>query len=366
MKLSRVLSSHPLTRAKLLRNIHLWIILLLTASIIIFYYNWQNWFPDFWYYFVFVEYIHSAIGLIVIAVPFVYATIAFHWRGAAIIGLISVPALIPLLLRYYAPTSNKFPLNITFLALPAVVIVLVAFERNWRRTEKQIAREREKERQIYMAQLIAAQEAERRRLSLELHDDAIQRLIALANYADNSAMDLNQKPPEAVKQDFLWIRDNTADLTEDLRRMSMDLRPSILDNFGLIPALRWLVGRLHRETEITAKVKIEGEIRTLSPKVEDAIFRIVQEALTNAKKHANCNTVLVSLEFNQDSLQITMEDNGKGFVKPEGFPMASEGKLGLIGMEQRARSIDAALDIQSHPGKGTMITLSIGRQSLPI
>ncbi|MDD5037911.1 MAG: sensor histidine kinase [Dehalococcoidales bacterium] len=344
---------------KLIFSIHFWIVLALCSAILGLYYTWQSWFPFFWYYFAFVEYVNGMIGLLIFAIPFLYAVIVFRWRGAVGVSLVSFPALVPLIFYYYETTGNVVR-NIAFLLLPSAIIVLIAMEINWHRKEREIATEREKERQLYMTQVLQAQEEERKRIALEIHDDAIQRLVVHSNYAENMLLQLESKNSSTLKKDIKWIRDNSIALTEDLRRMSLDLRPSILDNFGLVPALRWLVGRMNKETDINAKVKIKGTVQKLLSDIEVNIFRIVQEALNNAIKHSRCREVLVTLEYGSDGLELTVEDDGQGFSIENTFlELASERKMGLIGMKQRARSINGIIEISSQLRHGTQIKLKL-------
>ena len=153
------------------------------------------------------------------------------------------------------------------------------------------------------------------------------------------------------------IKDMVLQVTEDVRRLSHDLRPSILDHMGLLPAIRYLAKRLNQESNINAEVTVSGVERRLNPEAEVVVFRIVQEALNNVRRHSGATKAIITAEFTQESFKTTVWDNGRGFHLPEKISdFAAEGKLGLNGMQQRARLLDAAFNIQAQPGEGTTVT----------
>ena len=157
-----------------------------------------------------------------------------------------------------------------------------------------------------------------------------------------------------------WVRDAVLQLLEDVRRLSLDLRPSVLDDIGLVPALRWLTDHLNQEGGIETKIAVYGAERKLSSEIEVTTFRIVQEALNNARRHSKATEAIVTLEFAPESLEITVRDNGDGFSLSETIgKLATEGKLGLIGMQQRAQFLHGALHISSRPGEGTSVSIEI-------
>lgn len=136
------------------------------------------------------------------------------------------------------------------------------------------------------------------------------------------------------------------------------MRPRILDNVGLIPALRWLADRMNLESGINSKVVARGSARKLRPETETIIFRIVQAALSNVRRHSKATEAVISINFETESIKITIKDNGVGFNLKETLGnLATEGKLGIIGMEQRVKFLNGTFDIQSQPGKGTLISI---------
>ena len=344
---------------KIVRTSHFWITIALTGIVIGFYYTWLDWFPWFWSYFVF-EYTNYIIGIPFILIPFLYASIVFWWRGSLVVWIVSLVALLPLLMHFYPLNISSLFRNVAFLFVPIVMITIIALELYWREKQKTIMAEREEERQIYMSQIFKAQEDERRRIAQELHDDTTQELLVLANSTQNlvtASADMNNME---MKEKAEWIRDRILKVSEGVRRLSLDLRPSVLDDIGLVPALRWLAERMVRETNIGAKIITRGAIRNLQSETEVIIFRMIQEALNNVRRHSNATEAVVTLKFDTTSLKITVRDNGKGFSLSKTLStLTSDGKLGIIGMQQRAQLINGTVDIQSQSGRGTSISIAL-------
>jgi signal transduction histidine kinase len=145
-----------------------------------------------------------------------------------------------------------------------------------------------------------------------------------------------------------------------VHRFSQALRLSVLDDLGLIPALRSLVNGLQERYGTRTELAVKGVERRLTPEVETAIFRIVQEALNNVGKHAQASEVCVTMEFREAGVGLTILDNGRGFdltASVDALPRA--GKLGLAGMRERARLLGGTFSIVSGSGKGTCLTLDI-------
>jgi len=228
-----------------------------------------------------------------------------------------------------------------------------------------IARDVTEERQLrknmdyYITQITRAQEDERLRISRELHDDTAQALAGLSRGLD-SLISTKKRLTEPVKKELRKLHD-TADLAlEGVRRYSQDLRPSILDDLGLVPALEWLIADLEQEYGIAAKVTISGDRYRLVPEKELTVFRICQEVISNIRRHSRAKAVEMTLDYGYDALTLIISDNGQGFNMPERTSdLAVSGRLGIIGMRERARLIGGTLIVQSSPGKGTTVTLRI-------
>ena len=228
-----------------------------------------------------------------------------------------------------------------------------------------IARDVSEERRMqnnlryYLNQITRAQEEERKRIARELHDDTAQALFAISRQMDNFIRDnvgLSQQQ-RTVLQD---IRQRIGVSLQGIRRFSQDLRPSIIDDLGLLPAVQWLVKQKSEDCGIEIELKILGKEQRLLPEMELILFRIVQEALTNAGKHAQATAAAVNLEFTDSQVAVTIRDNGKGFQLPETVgDLSHSGKLGLVGMHERVSLLSGTLDIQSQAGKGTAVKVSV-------
>ena len=211
----------------------------------------------------------------------------------------------------------------------------------------------------YAHQITQAQENERRRIARELHDDTIQSLVALSRRLEALSASDGLLSPEAAGR-VQELQTVTREMIERMRRFSQDLRPSILDDLGLLPTLDELTAELDREEGIHAELRVTGEERRLSSEMELTLFRIVQEALNNVRRHADANRVVIAVDISDSGVEIAVEDNGKGFVPPNSpdHPTAG-GKLGLIGMHERARLLRGSLSVDSKPGRGTRVVISV-------
>jgi len=215
-----------------------------------------------------------------------------------------------------------------------------------------IARDITEEKQMqenlryYLQEITRAQEEERKRIARELHD--LENLLG-----DKAAM-----PVREAKA--LWsLYEQIRDVLREVRRFSRDLRPSILDDLGLLPALEWVTGELQKEYGVYATLKVTGNKRRFSPEAELTLFRIVQEALRNIAKHAQASKAEVKLEFDKKKIRLTISDDGIGFEPPESLGnLLHAGKLGLAGMRERVQLLRGSLKLNSESGKGTTLIVS--------
>lgn len=202
-----------------------------------------------------------------------------------------------------------------------------------------------------------AQEDERKRLARELHDDTIQAMVIAK--ADLDAIAVEQ-PAAATRRERLAKVDATlVAAIDNVRRFCRDLRPSLLDDLGLVHAVDWLVADLGARTGIAARLHTSGEPRRLDPKDELTLFRIVQEALRNVERHAHASSVEVRIDFGED-VRTTIVDDGTGFDSSQVLddPASATG-LGLLGMHERAKLAGADLTIGSGPSSGTTVSVTL-------
>lgn len=227
-----------------------------------------------------------------------------------------------------------------------------------------IARDVSEERRIkqhlynYVQQVTRAQEEERKRISRELHDDTIQSLVVLSRRLDSLASrnnDLSDKTRLQLEE----LRQQTNNIMGEVRRLSQDLRPVTLDGLGLLSALRWLAADVEQHSGIATQVKVTGTENRLPEEIELVLFRITQEALRNVWRHSKATQADITIEYNEKNTRIGIHDNGIGFdvQKKLTGTLTKDGKLGLTGMQERAKLIGGILSIQSEPGNGCTVTI---------
>jgi two-component system, NarL family, sensor histidine kinase DegS len=202
-----------------------------------------------------------------------------------------------------------------------------------------------------------AQEEERKRLARELHDDTIQTLVIAK--AELDAVAAEEPATAAVRSRLKNVDATLAAAIDNIRRFSRDLRPSLLDDLGLVHAVDWLVNDLGARTGVKTQLHTSGESRRLGQKDELTLFRIVQEALHNVERHAAASVVEVSIHFDDD-IRVTVLDDGKGFDTSQALhDRRSSTGLGLLGMRERAKLAGASLSIRSQPTAGTSVTVTL-------
>ncbi|MEW6113148.1 MAG: sensor histidine kinase, partial [Thermodesulfobacteriota bacterium] len=208
--------------------------------------------------------------------------------------------------------------------------------------------------------LINAQETERRKLALDLHDEVAQQLSAFRMFLEPVRLDLAVSQPE-MAQEVARVSKMAKDLVEHVRDLSYALRPSTLDSYGLVATLSQYCTDYSKMNKIKVNFFPSGmEKVTLDFDSEINLFRLAQEALTNVKKHANARVVTIKLQALQPYITLSVEDNGTGFDVPgEAARKMGQKKMGLWSMEQRATLLGGRLSIQSKPGKGTRVFVKI-------
>jgi len=209
-----------------------------------------------------------------------------------------------------------------------------------------LALAKDETRRLLLRKVITAQEEERKRIARELHDETCQTITALKMKLDAAGME----DAQAMATRSL----------DELHRIIYDLRPSILDDLGLLPAIRWMAQRNLEPRGVKVRCEFEEPIPRLPFELEIAVFRAVQEAINNVVRHAQAETVLIEVAVNRAFLEIDIEDDGVGFdVLEVGGPSASGRGLGILGMHERMELIGGASKVISSPGNGTRVTLRV-------
>ena len=197
---------------------------------------------------------------------------------------------------------------------------------------------------------LAAQEAERLRVARELHDEIGQTLTAVTIQAERAA----DGDPALAAAALRRVADSVRDSLDEVRRIARELRPEALDDLGLVNALIALCTRIGTQGSLRVRRDLQGKLPTLSPNVELVVYRIAQEALTNALRHSDARLATVSLKADAETLSLRVADDGRGM--PAQLPGDT---AGIVGMRERALLVGGRLSIESRPGRGTEVRLTI-------
>lgn len=217
-------------------------------------------------------------------------------------------------------------------------------------------RQEERRLRSYVRQVTRAQEEERHRIARELHDESVQQLVVLSRDLDA----LNQDCPQMTNPEgLLAVRQRTSEILTGLRRFSRDLRPAMLDELGLVPALEWLASDLTERTGIDSTFETSGDPVRLPGETEVALFRITQEAIRNIERHADATTIVVRASFHPSKVEVRVVDDGVGFKLHRAGERNQPSQLGILGMQERARLVGGELEIDSVPGAGTTVIIRV-------
>jgi signal transduction histidine kinase len=207
--------------------------------------------------------------------------------------------------------------------------------------------------------IIEVQEAERREVANRLHDLVGQKLTALSislSIVKSQLLPSQASQIGARLDDSLKVVEET---TDSIRDVMAELRPAVLDDFGLAPVLRWYAEQFTARTRIVTSFVEKGPVRRLSPTAEHALFRMAQNALANVAKHAHADHAVVTLQTNPQSTCLTVADDGQGFDPKLVHEPTKDQGWGLMIMRERAEAIGAHLNIQSAPGEGTRVIVTL-------
>lgn len=220
--------------------------------------------------------------------------------------------------------------------------------------------------QEYVAAVTDTQEEERKRIARDLHDGTVQSLIAIGQRIELARDSLDELPTDESKAQLTELRNMVTDTIASVRQFSRDLRPLALEDLGLVPALQFLMNRLAQDEGISAELETEGQAEGLSPDLETAIYRLVQESLSNIRKHAQATVVTVTVRFLPRQTILEIRDNGVGFKVPESTTdLARNGSFGLLGMEERANLFGGDISLESAINQGSIIRVILPHKQLP-
>jgi PAS domain S-box-containing protein len=210
------------------------------------------------------------------------------------------------------------------------------------------------------AELMNAQENVRKNIAQELHDHEGQMLLAMKMNLDRMQRDLSARPdhPKATEELLSDTRELLAQSIEEIRTLTFELSPPMLEDFGLLPALKWLLERFAKRSGIQFSLKTKGKERRYPRETEVALFRIAQEALANASKHARATEVSILVSYQMSSIVMSVRDNGVGF-NPKQVLSSPRGEMGLLNIKERVDMLGGKFEIVSRPRKGTILNIHI-------
>jgi signal transduction histidine kinase len=198
------------------------------------------------------------------------------------------------------------------------------------------------------ARLLQAQEAERKAIARELHDEVGQSLTGVLLEMANLSLLIRTQKTDLLEPKAAEIKKLVEDSIVVVRNMALLLRPPMLDDLGLLPALQWQAREITRRSGIRVKIAAESMPENLPDHLKTCIYRIVQEALHNVLQHADAHTVRVSIHVEEGRIYLSVQDDGKGFVK-------GERGMGLLGMEERVSHLGGSFAVESEPGEGAIV-----------
>jgi signal transduction histidine kinase len=285
------------------------------------------------------------------------AVSGMHYTGMA--AAIFAPGSRPVVLWQPLVQSNEIGFTVFWVTLWVLALLLmesrVTDERRLavtlRASEQCLERTNSVLRDVARS-LVTLQEDERRTIARELHDEIGQLLTGLS-----LMIGAGQAPDsESKRQEMLKVVDELLERVQDL---SLNLRPPMLDDLGLVPTLRWQIGRFEERTGIRVDFSASNVDRRFPPEIELTAFRVIQEALTNVARHSGVTEVKLELWADPQTLGARIEDRGKGFNSEEASINHS---AGLMGMRERCRQLGGRLSIESTPGGGTRIAMELPLQ----
>ncbi|WP_438348836.1 sensor histidine kinase [Paenibacillus sp. FA6] len=215
-----------------------------------------------------------------------------------------------------------------------------------------------KNRQLIGLKIILAQEEERKRIAREIHDGPAQLLANLVLRTEIVERMLKKQEFKMVEDEVVDLKGQVRASLEEIRKVIFNLRPMALDDLGLIPTLRKFIYDFEDKTKIRTLLETRGKERRLTSAMEAAVYRLVQEALTNVAKHSEASYVVVELTFQAQIVKIAVQDNGCGF-QPELLKQKKNEHFGIVGMRERAELLEGRMEIESQLKEGTKIIIHI-------
>ncbi len=249
-----------------------------------------------------------------------------------------------------------FSVTIVIIGLFSFFVVMMV--RSHRKIEE-AQQERIRQMQLYSEKLQTVREEEQKRIARELHDELGGALTGI-KYSVHSFASYLPKRGEIPKR-YAALKEMIDATTKNIQRISADLRPKILDMYGLSAAVEWHVGEFKKRTGIDAQFHEISKLPSLDESVTTGVYRIIQEALTNVARHSQATSVHVTIQIQNEILHAEVADNGKGF---DHTLLHHPESLGLLSIQERTRIIHGTVEIQGSPGNGTRVRLDVPLQHI--
>jgi signal transduction histidine kinase len=299
----------------------------------------------------------QSVERILFLLPVMYAAYVFGIRGG-LTALLAAGAILWPRAFMGASLDHAVPEVSGVMVVGALLTLLIVQQQ-----EEMAAQKRTHESLGYFVrQVLTAQEDERNRLALELHDDTAQSLLVICQRLDGLTERQDGQLPAGVADELEGLRASLVRTLADLRRLSQGLRPRILDHQGLEAALEWLADQLFDEHGVRIRVEVSTPLSGYPKSTQLILFRIAQEALRNVARHSGASEAVISVRGDGERLTMTVTDDGRGFVVPPTLSdLAGTGRLGLAGMSERVRLLGGVLSIRSILGVGSIIEIKLPR-----
>ncbi|MEN2467459.1 histidine kinase [Ornithinibacillus sp. JPR2-1] len=239
-----------------------------------------------------------------------------------------------------------------------ISVILTYLTDDFRQVNEMI--EEAKEKQEFSLRIIEAQEEERKRISREIHDGPAQMLANILLRSELVDRTFREGSTDDALEEIRSLRKMVRSSLYEVRRIIYDLRPMALDDLGLIPTIKKYITTTSEYNNINIEFTSIGEVKRINQKYEIAVFRLAQEAIQNAVKHAESTLITVKIEICTRNLNLIVTDNGKGFDPS----IKRDKSFGLMGMKERVEMFDGVMDIKSTIGKGTKIIIQLPMEGL--
>jgi len=320
-----------------------------------------------------LDFARRSVHRILSILPVAYAAFVFGLPGGLLASAVVGALLLPRVFLISSDAHEALIETAAFLFIGAFVSWLIDVQNKEKARHKQTIasleqaeieqRRMQENLRFYISQVLKAQEGERLRIARELHDDTAQALTGLSRRLDMlvDTLSSGQDPlPQETLRRLEELREQSDRILEGVRRFSRDLRPPVLDDLGLLPALKWLATALEEQHGMAVTIRVVGEQHRLPDGMELAMFRIAQEALNNVWKHSEASAVELTVDFTGGGIHLVVADNGKGFELPQSTSdLAASGKLGIIGMQERVRLLGGTLTVHSELDQGTSVEVAV-------